>query len=73
MLANGWGVEKNESEAIRQFEKAIALKEPGGFVGMGFITYHGMGGVAKDFEKAFAFYGKAAETGDAQVQRFSDD
>lgn len=67
MLANGWGVDVDVASAVSKFERAVQLGEPGGWVGMGYVTYYGLGDVAVNKTLALEYYSKAAEMGDAQA------
>jgi TPR repeat protein len=49
MLANGWGVERNVTAAREHFASAIEQGDMGGYVGMGYLHYYGMGEVEQNF------------------------
>ena len=45
MLANGWGVEVDVAQAVELFHRAVAVGEPAGWVGLGYVQYYGLGQV----------------------------
>lgn len=67
MLANGWGVDVDIAAALQKFERALELGEPGGWVGLGYVHYYGLGNVEQNKTLALEYYRQAAAKGDAQA------
>jgi len=67
MLANGWGVEVDVAGAVQKFQRAVVLGESGGWVGLGYVHYHGLGDIAQNKTLALEYYRRAASSGDAQA------
>ena len=67
MLANGWGVEVDVAGAVQKFQRAVELGESGGWVGLGYVHYHGLGDTAQNKTLALEYYRRAASSGDAQA------
>ena len=68
MLQFGQGVEKNETEALKWYQKAAEAGNAYAQASMGVFCQTGHCGVTKDFAKAAEWYRKAAEQGDANAQ-----
>ena len=66
-LFNGWGVKKNEKEAVEWFRKASEQSLPEAQYMLGRSYYFG-NGVQKDISKAVEEYRKAAEQGLREAQ-----
>lgn len=58
----GRDVEKDEAQAIKLLERAIALKEPYAMYAMGVARVNGIGGPVSD-EQALIWYARAADLG----------
>ena len=69
MLANGWGVAVDIGKAVELFHRAVAVGEPAGWVGLGYVQYYGLGQVVENKTAALEMYRRGAEAGDAQVTR----
>ena len=70
MLQIGQGVEKNEDEALKWFQKSADAGNSYAQANMGVFCQTGRCGVTKDFKKAAEWYGKAAEQGNAHAQLY---
>ena len=68
MLQLGQGVEKNEAEALKWYQKSAEAGNHYSQANMGVFYQTGRCGVAKDFAKAAEWYCKAAEQGNAHAQ-----
>jgi hypothetical protein len=68
MLQFGQGVEKNEAEALKWYQKSAEAGNAYAQANMGVFYQAGRCGVAKDFAKAAEWYRKAAEQGNAHAQ-----
>ncbi len=51
-----WGVEKDISKAVEHFEKAMEQGDAGGYVGLGYLHYYGMGHVPQNYSRALELY-----------------
>jgi len=58
----GYGVTKNEEEAVQWYRKSAAKGYPKGLHNMGYCYFNGIG-VSKDYAKAVEFYMQAANKG----------
>jgi len=67
MYANGLGIEKNEKEAVKWYQKAAAQGEADAQLNLG-MMYSAGRGVEKDPKKAMEWYLRAAEQGNASAQ-----
>lgn len=64
----GWGVDKNEVEAVKWLRKAAEQGQPLAQFDMGSVYQTGLGGVTKDAAQAFQWYRKSAELGNVFAQ-----
>jgi len=67
MLSNGWGVEKNQNEAVKWCRKAAEQGHILAQTNLGSMCAHGQG-VPQDFEEAAKWYRKAADQGSLMAQ-----
>jgi uncharacterized protein len=67
MLSQGLGVEKNEQEAIKWYEKAALKGDSNAQYNIGSMCETGRG-IRQDYEKAMEWYSKSAEQGNAFAQ-----
>jgi TPR repeat protein len=67
MYAKGVGTEKNETEAVRWYQRAAEHGHLNSQFNLGVIYSKGRG-VEQDYAKSFLWYQKAAEHGDATAQ-----
>ena len=67
LYANGWGVPRNSTEAVRLYRLAAKAGVAGAQTNLGFMYEHGQG-VEQDDEQALSWYTKAAEKGEAYAQ-----
>ena len=70
MLYMGQGMEKNEAEALKWYQKAADAGNPYAQVNMGLFSQNGDCGVKKDIAKAIEWYGKAAKQGNPNAHYF---
>jgi TPR repeat protein len=63
----GWGVAKDEAEAVRLYRQAADLGDADAMNRLGVIYEHGFG-VTKDIAKARSYYQMAAERGDSYAK-----
>ena len=68
MLQFGQGVEKNETEALKWYQKSAEAGNDYSQANLGVLYQTGRCGVTKDFAKAAEWYRKAAEQGNAYAQ-----
>ena len=68
MLQFGQGVEKNETEAVKWYQKAAEAGSAYAQANMGVFCQTGGGGMAKDIAKAAEWFEKAAKQGNAHAQ-----
>lgn len=68
MLQTGQGVEKNEAEALKWYQKAADAGNSYAQANMGVFCQTGGCGATKDLAKAAQWYQKAAEQGNAYAQ-----
>ena len=61
-------IKADPAAAVKKFEELAAQNVPAGLRTMGELHEGGLAGVAKDFKKAFEYYGKAAQGNDAVAQ-----
>ena len=64
----GQGVEKNEAEALKWYQKAAEAGNAYAQANMGVFCQTGGGGMAKDIAKAAEWFDKAAKQGNAHAQ-----
>jgi len=67
MLSQGLGVEKNEKEAIKWYEKAALKGDSNAQFNIGSMCETGRG-IEQNYEKALEWYSKSAEQGNAFAQ-----
>ena len=53
-----WGVEVDVAGAVQKFERAVELGDAGGWVGLGFVHYYGLGEIAQNKSLALEYYRK---------------
>ena len=70
MLQLGQGVEKNEAEALKWYQKSAEAGNHFSQANMGLLYQTGRCGVTKDFAKAAEWYRKAAEQGNPYAQYY---
>ncbi len=68
MLQSGQGVEKNEAEALKWYQKAAEAGNDYAQANMGVFCQTGSCGMTKDIAKAAEWYDKAAKQGNAYAQ-----
>ena len=63
---NGYGVEKNNTQAVSYYNKAIDLGNINAMLKLGICYYHGYG-FKKDYKQAFSWFKKAADKNHANA------
>jgi TPR repeat protein len=62
MYLEGIGVEKNEKDAHKWYQKAAAANDPDAMKKLGWMYEKGLGGLQKDENEAQKWYRKAAQS-----------
>ena len=65
---NGWGVKKDEKQALAWYQKAGDQGYPPALAALGVMYHNGEGGLKPDDAKAAAYLKQAAELGFAPAQ-----
>ena len=63
----------SNKEVLEMNEKRMAVNDPNAFHNLGIVTFHGMHGCTKDYEKALKLFQRAGELGHAESYRLIAD